>query len=149
MNENYTFTKDVQEWEIFQSKDYVVEKLYKVQRFIEDALWQEKYREDSTSGMHLDEIEDLEHDLERFIDVYDAVTDASLELEDYTVEYADDHIGRELMSGKYKMDGVETILEGIASKLMDQVQRHFIYLCPPGTEYEERNGLWAFWPIED
>lgn len=146
MNENYTFDNNAKDFRLYDESDNIVDKLAQIAYFIDTSLDLGYYRESSTTGLHLDEIEDLLVDLQDFLVVYEKVHDAKEAIEDYTDE--EDIYGRgEMLYAIPKIAGIESMLEDIAEDLLFSVNRWFIHMCPPGTKYETRDGIKAFWTV--
>ena len=145
MRENYTFDRNVKDFCIYNESDMDIEKIQKVQYFLEVCFTHDYFREDSTTGLPLDEIEDILVDAEEVVKLYDAVKAADSKVRLYLEETEERYALGELAFALPKTESVLRMVEDIASKLVERTDNLFQYLEQPYSIFEIRNGIKAFW----
>lgn len=147
MIENYTFNDSVKDFKVYDEKDSDIDKIIQTAYFIETALDYDYYRESSTSGMFLSEIEDLLIDLQALIEVYEKVQAADEAITLYLNLNEDNYIRGDLAFAKPKIESIESMVDDIADRLVSNIDRYFVHLCPLGTKWMTKDGIKAFWTV--
>lgn len=145
MIEEYTFDEHVEDIVIFEESNNVFAQLEDIKYFIETCFEHDYFRESSTTGLHLDEIEDILVDAEEIIKVYKSLKHTQKTVELYLEEAESRYQIGDLVFALPKLGSVREMVEDIASVIVKKAKNSLQYLVPIGAVFEVRNGVYAFW----
>jgi len=148
MKDNYMLTKDAKDVKLYEDSDFVMDKVQQVEYFLNNCFNLDYFRESSTSGLPLDEIEDILVDCEEIVKVWDKVKAADEMLDTYLHETEDRYLRGDLAYALPKTKSVLWMVEDVAEFIIERAENLFPYINPLGASFETRNGVKAFWSAD-